>query len=96
MEKAAYIYFLTNKNNTVLYTGVTSDLPKRIWQHRNKTIPGFTSRYQCHKLVYFEVFTDMIEAITREKQIKKWRRVKKENLIIKDNPDWDDLYGSIV
>jgi len=85
------IYFLTNKNNTIIYTGVTSNLTKRIYQHKSKTYKGFTSKYNCDKLVYFEEFQSMDEAITREKQIKAGNRKRKEELINKENPEWNDL-----
>lgn len=96
IEKQGYVYILTNTNNTVLYTGVTSNLVKRIYEHKNKEVPGFTERYNLHKLIYYEIFEDMINAITREKQIKGWLRSKKISLIEKTNPDWDDLYVSIT
>ncbi|MGH1387450.1 GIY-YIG nuclease family protein [Kordia sp.] len=85
------IYFLTNKNNTVIYIGVTSDLTKRVYQHKSKTYRGFTSKYNCDKLVYFEEFQSIDEAIVREKQLKSGNRKRKEELINKENPDWNDL-----
>ncbi len=85
------VYLLSNKNDTVIYTGVTSDLIKRIFQHKTKKYKGFTSKYNCDKLVYFEVFSDVNEAIFREKQIKAGSRKKKENLINLENPNWNDL-----
>jgi len=94
-EKRGYIYILTNKNNTVLYVGVTSDLTKRIYEHRNKLVPGFTSKYNLHKLVYFEDSDDIMNAIIREKQIKGWLRAKKISLIENDNPHWADLSESL-
>ncbi len=89
--KQSYIYIITNKNNTVLYTGVTSDLVKRMYQHKSKTFKGFASKYNCEKLVYFETFTSIKMAIEREKQIKKYKRYKKIDLIEKENSEWKDL-----
>ena len=87
-----YTYILTNLNNTVLYTGVTNDLVRRVFEHKKKIIKGFTSRYNVNKLVYFELF-DLIDlAIKREKQIKGYSRIKKDNLINSINPRWNDLY----
>ena len=92
MERGGAIYILTNKNNTVLYTGVTSDLRKRLYEHKNKTYPsGFTSRYNVSKLVFYEIFTSIEEAIAREKQIKSGSRKKKILLIEELNPEWNDL-----
>jgi putative endonuclease len=85
-----YVYILTNKSNRVLYTGVTNDLTTRLNQHRNNQ-SIFTSRYKVHKLVYFEEFTQITEAIAREKQIKGGSRQKKIDLILSFNPDWKDL-----
>ncbi len=82
---------MTNKNNTVLYIGVTSNLIKRVFQHKTKAYKGFTSKYNCDKLVYFEVFSDVKEAIAREKQLKNGDRKRKIDLIIKENPNWKDL-----
>jgi putative endonuclease len=96
MERQPAVYLLSNKNNTVLYTGVTSDLVKRIWQHRQKIIDGFTKKYNCTRLLYFEVFMDMESAIAREKLIKGGSRKKKEQLINGFNPDWRDLYEEII
>ena len=87
---------MTNTNNTVLYTGVTSNLVKRVYEHKNKEIRGFTEKYSLHKLIYYEVFEDMVNAMLREKQIKGWLRSKKILLIEKFNPDWKDLYTLIV
>ena len=89
--KKTHVYFLTNKNNTVIYIGVTSNLLKRIYQHKTKTFKGFTSKYNCDKLVYFEEFDDINAAISREKQLKAGNRKRKEDLINKENPDWNDL-----
>ena len=86
-----YVYLLTNKHNTVLYTGVTNDLRRRIYEHKNQLIEGFTKRYNINKLVYFEYTTDVKTAIEREKQIKGWTRKKKNDLIETMNPEWKDL-----
>lgn len=82
---------MTNKNNTVIYIGVTSDLTRRVYQHKAKKLKGFTSKYNCDKLVYFEEFSDINEAITREKQLKSGNRKRKEDLINTINPEWKDL-----
>jgi len=85
------VYFMANQHNTVLYIGVTSDLIKRVYQHKTKVYKGFTSKYNCDKLVYFEVFSDINEAIEREKQLKKGNRQRKNNLVNEENPEWKDL-----
>lgn len=87
-----YVYLLTNKNNSVFYIGVTNDLERRILEHKNKLIPGFTKRYNIYKLVFFEYFENVNDAIAREKQLKNWHRDWKINLIKKDNPKLQDLY----
>ena len=94
-DRQSYVYLLTNKYNTVLYTGVTSDLKKRVWQHKEKLIEGFTKKYHVDKLVYYEVFADIREAIAREKQIKGGSRQKKVDLIQGMNPVWRDLYDEL-
>ncbi|MGL5206514.1 MAG: GIY-YIG nuclease family protein [Acidaminococcaceae bacterium] len=86
-----YVYILTNWNNRVLYIGVTNNLARRLYEHKNKLIKGFTSKYNVNKLVYFEVTTDIYAAISREKQLKCWSRVKKEAIINSRNPFWNDL-----
>jgi putative endonuclease len=91
-----YVYILTNRWNRVLYTGVTNDLIRRVWEHREKAVKGFTERFNVYKLVYFEVFSDPLSAITREKQIKGGSRRKKLALIRAQNPEWNDLYGTLV
>lgn len=88
-----YVYMMTNKTNKVLYTGVTNNLERRVWEHKHKQIEGFTSRYNVTKLVYFEETSDINSAIAREKQMKGWLRAKKNNLIEGINPDWKDLSG---
>ncbi len=90
MDKSI-VYFMSNKNNTVIYIGVTSNLLKRVFQHKSKAYKGFTSKYNCNKLVYFEEFTNIKEAIEREKQLKAGNRARKEKLINSKNPNWDDL-----
>lgn len=92
MEKGGCIYFMTNKNNEVLYVGVTSDLKLRLFQHKTKQFPkSFTAKYNCNKLVYYETYSSIEEAIAREKNIKNWKRVWKNELIENINPNWDDL-----
>ena len=91
MNKNYYIYILTNWNNKVMYIGVTNNLQRRLFEHKNKLIDGFSKKYNCNKLVYFELFFDISEAIKREKEIKKWRREKKNNLVKSMNPEWKDL-----
>ena len=91
MKKQYYVYIITNKRNTVLYTGMTGNLEHRIYEHKNNLIKGFTSKYRVSKLVYYEEFVTAYEAIQREKQIKGWLRKKKIALIEKINPKWDDL-----
>lgn len=86
-----YIYILTNKSNRVLYTGVTNNLERRLWEHKSRIIPGFTKKYNLTKLVYYESCFDIKAAIAREKQIKGWLRKKKDILINGMNPDWADL-----
>ena len=86
-----YIYILTNWNNKVMYIGMTNDLERRVAEHKEKIIPGFTKRYNVNKLVYYEYTMDVNSAIDREKQIKKWRREKKNALVETMNPEWKDL-----
>ena len=94
--KAGYVYILTDSQNRVLYTGVTSDLLKRIWEHKNHVIEGFSKRYNVIKLVYYEQGEDIYGAICREKQIKGKLRKKKIEMISKMNPEWNDLYYDII
>jgi putative endonuclease len=91
-----YVYLLASRKQGTLYLGVTRDLVRRVYQHREKLTRGFTSRYDVRRLVWFEVYDDPINAITREKEIKKWRRAWKIALIEKDNPEWRDLYPEII
>jgi len=86
-----YVYLLTNWNNKVMYVGVTNDLERRTYEHRNKLVKGFTEKYNVNKLVYFEEAQDITAAIAREKEIKKWRREKKNQLVNRMNPTWKDL-----
>ena len=92
-----YVYILTNKNHTVLYTGVTRDLIRRVYEHKNHADPNsFTAKYKVHKLVYFEETSDVKSAIEREKQIKSWKREQKVELIMSSNPRYIDLYSYIT
>lgn len=96
MSKSYYIYIVFNKQNGALYTGITSDLVKRIWQHKNKVADGFTNKYDISNLGYYEIFNNPETAIEREKQLKSWSRKKKLALIEKDNFEWKDLYNEII
>ena len=93
--KTYYVYILASKRNGTLYIGVTSDLIRRVCEHKNDLIEGFTKKYQIHQLVYYEQTNDVREAITREKQMKKWKRSWKIELIEEHNPEWKDLYDDI-
>ena len=95
MEKHYYVYIMTNKNNTVLYTGVTSDLRRRCYEHKEKLTEGFTKKYNITKLVFYEVFRDAYTAIAKEKQLKGGSRANKLNMIHSMNPEWKDLYDEI-
>jgi len=93
MGKGGFVYILTNPKNTVIYTGVTSNLKERVWQHKTKHYQtAFTARYKISKLIYFEEYNDIRDAIDREKQIKAGSRLKKIKLIEEMNPEWDDLF----
>jgi putative endonuclease len=94
--KQPSVYILASKKNGTLYVGVTSNLVKRIWQHKNHIVSGFTTDYQVNRLVYFEQYDDMYAAITREKQLKTWHRAWKVSLIEQANFNWNDLYDDIV
>ncbi|HMV13623.1 MAG TPA: GIY-YIG nuclease family protein [Nitrosomonas sp.] len=94
--KQPCVYILASQKNGTLYTGVTSDLIKRVWEHKHDQAEGFTSKYAVHHLVYFEQHEDMNAAITREKQIKKWNRAWKLRLIEALNPNWNDLYETLI
>ena len=95
MEKQFYVYMLASKRNGTLYLGVTSDLVKRVWQHKNDSVEGFSKEYGVKMLVYYEMHGSAEEAIRREKQMKKWRRAWKLRLIEEQNPKWGDLYADI-
>jgi putative endonuclease len=90
-----YVYILTNWNNKVMYVGVTNNIRKRLYEHKNKLVKGFTEKYNVNKLVYFEETHDVKAALTREKEIKKWRREKKNRLVNEINPEWRDLGDEI-
>ena len=94
-SKQYYVYILSNFRRTVLYTGVTDNLIKRVWQHKNNLAKGFSQRYYLHNLLYYEIFDNPTPAIEREKQIKGWIRKKKDELIMKFNPELKDLYEEI-
>jgi len=94
--KCYYVYILASKRNGTLYIGLTNDLVRRIYEHKNNLIAGFTKKYNVHTLVYYEPHNDIESAIQREKQLKKWKRVWKINLIEKENPDWRDLYEDLL
>ena len=95
VEKQPAVYILASKRNGTLYIGVTSDLVKRVWQHKNGVIGGFTKKYKLHCLVWYELHSSMETAIIREKRLKVWKRQWKLELIEKMNPEWNDLYDSI-
>jgi putative endonuclease len=92
---AYYVYMLASKKHGTLYLGVTNDLVRRVNEHRSKAAPGFTSRYDTDKLVRFEIYDDVVTAIAREKELKKWRRAWKVALIEEQNPEWIDLFAGI-
>ena len=91
-----YIYLMASQKNGTLYLGETNDLPRRVWQHKNDVLEGFTKKYRVHILVWYETTTDIEVAIQREKQMKKWRRQWKINLIEEENPNWCDLYETLI
>ena len=93
--KAGYVYIMANARNGTLYIGVTSDLVKRVWEHRNGFVGGFTKKYGCKRLVWFTAYDDLQEARLRELQMKKWKRMWKLSEIEQMNPDWDDLYPTL-
>lgn len=95
MVKQPAVYILASKRNGTLYVGVTSNLVKRVWEHRSDLIEGFTKKYGVHSLVYYEQFGDMVSSIAREKQLKKWNRAWKIRLIENENPEWNDLYDGL-
>ncbi len=95
MDRQYYVYIMTNEHNSVIYTGITGDLKKRVYEHKQKLVPGFTAKYNLMKLVYYEVFMDPENAILREKQIKGGSRRKKIGLINGENKEWRDLFFEI-
>jgi putative endonuclease len=95
LTKQYYVYFLTNFSNKVLYVGITNDLKRRVYEHKNGLVDGFTRRYHVNKLVYYEIGDDIEVVILREKQIKAGSREKKDELIAKVNPEWNDLYDQL-
>ncbi len=96
MMDTYYVYMIANNHNTVLYIGVTNNLIRRVYEHKNGLIDGFTKKYNCHKLVWFQQTNDVDSAITKEKRMKKWKREYKENVIREMNPDWKDLYDELI
>jgi putative endonuclease len=90
-DRTYYVYLLTNWNDKVMYVGMTNDLKRRMYEHKAKTVKGFTAKYNLNKLVYFEATSNVQAAIAREKEIKKWRREKKNALVVRANPEWKDL-----
>ena len=95
MDKTFYVYLMTNRSRVVLHTGITNDLMRRVWEHQNKAVKGFTKQYNVDRLVYFESFSDPRDAISREEEIKGWRRSKKNALVETLNPKWTDLSGML-
>ena len=94
--KQGYIYILTNKPDGTLYVGITSNLSARIYQHKQKMVAGFTKKYSLDTLVYYEIYDDIVIAIEREKEMKKWRRAEKVKHIMQSNPEWRDLYEDLI
>jgi putative endonuclease len=96
VEKAGFVYIMASGRNGTIYIGVTSDLPKRVWEHRNDIVEGFTKKYQCHTLVWYQAYDTIDEARQRELQMKEWKRAWKLREIEGLNPDWDDLFETIA
>jgi putative endonuclease len=94
--KKYYVYIMTNKHNNVLYIGVTNDLIRRVYEHKNGLVAGFSKKYNCYKLVWFQETDDIYSAISVEKRMKKWKREYKENVISEMNPEWKDLYDDLL
>lgn len=94
--KAGYVYIMASKQNGTLYIGVTSNLPQRVWEHREGQVEGFTRKYDCKMLVWFEAYDDLQMARHRELQMKKWKRLWKLRVIEEMNPEWDDLFESLI
>jgi putative endonuclease len=95
-EKTFYVYILASRPNGAIYVGFTSDLIKRVYEHKNKIIEGHTAKYGINKLVYYEMFGDPATGIEREKRLKKWKRAMKNDLIARTNPFWEDLYSQLI
>ena len=93
--KQFFVYILASRRNGTLYIGVTSDLPKRVWEHKERVVPGFTAQYGCDRLVYFEAYDNAEAALLRERRMKEWKRAWKIELIEENNPEWVDLYLSL-
>ncbi len=91
-----FVYILASRSNGTLYIGVTNDLARRVYEHKEGEVKGFTKKYKVNKLVYYEEYSDVIEAISREKNIKKWKRAWKVELIESENANWDDLYNELI
>lgn len=96
MSNSYWVYILSSHRNGTLYIGVTNNLIRRVWEHKHKLVEGFTNKYEVHHLVYYELHENAEAAITREKQIKKWKRLWKLNIIEEKNPTWKDLYNDIL
>jgi len=96
MEKKYFVYIMASKKNGTIYIGITSNLTKRVWQHKEKLVEGFTDKYNVDRLVYYEMFDDPENAIKREKRLKRYKRDWKIQLVEKGNPEWDDLYEEIT
>ena len=96
MDKLYFVHILANRKNGPIYIGVTSDLLKRVYEHKNKLVDGFTKKYNIHQLVFYEATESIESAVIREKQMKKWNREWKVNLIEKFNPEWNDLYDNLL
>ena len=96
MKKKYNIYFLSSANNKVLYIGVTNKLARRVWEHKNSFVDSFSSKYKTNKLIYYEEYSDVKDAIFREKCLKRWKRVWKERLINEVNPEWKDLSNDLI
>jgi putative endonuclease len=94
--KAGFVYIMANRKNGTIYIGVTSDLVKRVWEHKNAVVPGFTKRYGCKLLVWYEAHEDLQQARQRELQMKEWKRAWKFRLIEEKNLDWEDLYLTLI
>ena len=94
--KTYYVYMMSSMNNKVLYIGITNNLARRVYEHKNELVEGFTKKYNCKKLVWYESVTNVKSAIEQEKRMKKWKRSYKENIINETNPSWKDLYNNFT